>query len=185
MIMELKDIKEIRRKFNLTQAQLAKKSGVSQSLIAKIEAERLDPTYSNAKKIFKALDDLTKEQDTKAEEIMIKSIVSVAPDSEVTEVIRKMRKYEISQVVVVETGKLVGYVSEKDVLDAYTEGKKTAKTKEIMRDSPPTVTKDASMTMISEILKSYPLVIVVEKGKILGIITKSDILRKAYKTGLF
>ena len=48
MPYELSEIKEIRKKFNLTQTQLANVSGVSQSLIAKIEAGRLDPTYSNA-----------------------------------------------------------------------------------------------------------------------------------------
>ena len=67
MSYELKDIKDIRKKFNLTQSDLAKKADVSQSLIAKIEAGRLDPTYSNAQKIFEALDTLTKKEETKAE----------------------------------------------------------------------------------------------------------------------
>jgi len=35
MDYELKEIKELRKKFNLTQSELAKKSGVSQSLIAR------------------------------------------------------------------------------------------------------------------------------------------------------
>ncbi len=53
--MELSEIKHLRKKFGLTQSQLAKLSGVSQSLIAKIEADRIDPTFSKAQKIFEAI----------------------------------------------------------------------------------------------------------------------------------
>ncbi|MBW2992073.1 helix-turn-helix domain-containing protein, partial [Candidatus Woesearchaeota archaeon] len=38
MPYEISEIKEIRKKLGLTQSQLSKKAGVSQSLIAKIEA---------------------------------------------------------------------------------------------------------------------------------------------------
>lgn len=58
MQFALEEIKQIRKKYNLTQSDLAKRSGVSQSLIAKIEAGRIDPTYSNAQKIFNALNDM-------------------------------------------------------------------------------------------------------------------------------
>ena len=57
--------------------------------------------------------------------------------------------------------------------------------KDIMEDSPPTITKDASMTVVSDLLKAYPIIVVVEKGKIIGVVTKADILKKVYKTGLF
>jgi predicted transcriptional regulator len=181
MPYELKDIKEIRKKFGLTQIDLAKKSGVSQSLIAKIEAGRLDPTYNKAMKIFNALDDLTKHKEIKAEEIMTKRIVSVGKESGVHEIIKKMRKYAISQMPVIEGDKVLGILSEASVLDALMQGKKEIKTKEIMQDAPPTIGKKASLSIISSLLKFYPMIMVVEQGKLLGIITKSDIIRKVYK----
>ncbi len=176
MRYELKDIKEVRKKFNLTQTDLARKSGVSQSLIAKIEAGRVDPTYTNAKKIFEALEVLTKKDEAKAEEIMNKKIISVNPDSVVQEAVNKMKGYDISQLPVIDKESLVGYLSETDVIDALMGEKKDAKIKDIMKDAPPTIDRNASMTVVSELLKSYPMVIVVEKGKLLGLITKSDIL---------
>ena len=70
MPAELNEIKIIRKKYGLTQSKLANIANVSQSLIAKIESGRIDPTYSNAQKIFSALDTLRKdkEKNSKREE---------------------------------------------------------------------------------------------------------------------
>ena len=181
MPYELKDIKEIRKKFGLSQTDLAKKAGVSQSLIAKVEAGRLDPTYNKAMKIFNALEELTQKQELKAEDIMTKKIVVVGKESGVKEIIKKMRKYAISQMPVIEGDKILGVLSEATVLDVLMSGKKEIKAKEIMQDAPPTIGKSASITIISSLLKFYPMILVVEQGKLQGIITKSDIIRKVYK----
>lgn len=173
---ELKDIKEVRKKFGLTQMQLAKKAGVSQSLIAKIEAGRLDPTYSNAQKIFRALDILTEKHEAKAIDIMTKKTISITPESDMQEVIKKIRGYGISQMPVIDNEKVIGFLSESAVVDALMAGKKDIKAKEIMQDCPPSVDKNATLTVISGLLKYYPMIMVMEKGKLLGVITKSDII---------
>ena len=58
MSYELSEVKVIRKKLGLTQGELAKAAGVSQSLIAKIESTKIDPTYSKVKLIFHALESL-------------------------------------------------------------------------------------------------------------------------------
>jgi len=183
MNYELKDIKDIRKKAGLTQAELAKKAGVSQSLIAKVESGLMDPTYTNAKKIFAALESLTQKNESKAEEIMNKKVISVSPNNDIQDAIKKIRKYEISQLPVIDNGKLIGYITEVDILDALMKGDKNAKSKEIMKETPPTIDTKANMSMISNLLKFYPMVLVVEKGEILGIITKSDMIKKLSDTG--
>ena len=48
MFNTLQEIKHLRKKFNLTQGELAKLAGVSQSLIAKIESNKINPTFTNS-----------------------------------------------------------------------------------------------------------------------------------------
>lgn len=178
MDYELKDIKEIRKQSGITQAQLAKKAKVSQSLIAKIEAGRLDPTYNNAKKIFSALEDINKKDDIKALDVLTKKVIHISAQSGIQEIIKKMKKYEISQMPVIDDEKVVGYLSETIVLDCLMKGKNNLKAKDIMKEAPPIIDKFASLNVLSGLLKYYPMVLVKEHGKTLGIITKSDIIRK-------
>lgn len=179
MPYEITEIRQIRKKLGMTQSELAKRAGVSQSLITKIEAGLLDPSYSNARKIFNALEAIGRQKELKAEEIMETKIISVGPDETPNDVIRKMKKYEISQLPVVSNSMVVGIISETILLDAIINNKK-GRIKDIMNDAPPTVSKDASAGVVSDLLRHYPLVIVGEKGKLKGVITKSDLLRKVY-----
>jgi transcriptional regulator with XRE-family HTH domain len=49
-------LKYMRERRNMTQAELASKSGVSQSTIAQIESGKKDPSLSTIKKVAEALD---------------------------------------------------------------------------------------------------------------------------------
>lgn len=176
MTYELGEIRYIRKRLGLTQAQLSGAAKVSQSLIAKIESGRLDPAYSKAQKIFAALEELSHKQESKALELMSRKIIEVSPSDTVQDAIKKMKQYEISQLPVIEDHKLVGLISEAALLDAVIEGK-TSRIKDVMIDPPPVVTGSTTASVVSGLLKFYPMVVVTEKGKVSGVITRSDILR--------
>jgi predicted transcriptional regulator len=178
--MDVKDIKNIRKKLGLTQKQLADHAQVSQSLIAKIEAGLLDPTYSNAQKIFSALNGLSKKQEAKAKDLMSSRIIAVGPGDEIKEAITKMKKFNISQMPVIDDHKSIGFVSESVILEAML-SKKGKKIADIMEDAPPVVNKNTSVSVISDLLKFYSLVLVSDDGKLKGVVTKSDLLAKMYK----
>jgi len=180
MIQNLSEIKKLRRKFNFTQSELAKRANVSQSLIAKIESNRIDPTYTKVQQIFDTLNMLGKKQEIKAEEIMNNKLISVAPDENISEAIKKMKKYDISQMPVIEENKSIGFVSEAIILDAMLH-KKAKNINEIMHDSPPVVSKNMGADALSSLLQSSPMILVSENGKLKGVITKSDLLGKVYK----
>lgn len=181
MPIELKDIKTLRKKLGLSQTDLAKHSGVSQSLIAKVEAGRLDPTYSKAKKIFESIELLSKKHEVKAEQIMEKKIIPVSSSDSIKDVVAKMKKYEISQVPVIDEGKAIGLISEAVLLDAVMGGEKDSDVKDIMQDAPPIVSRESSVDVISSLLRHFPMVLVAEKGNLLGLVTKADLVRNLYK----
>ncbi len=180
MTYELEEIKKIRKKLGMTQTELANRAGVSQSLIAKIESGIIDPTYTKTKKIFAALSELEKKEEIKAGQLMTTKIISVSSSESIKEAIGKMKKHEISQLPVIDNGKLMGFISESNILDALLNSKgKTVK--DVMQEAPPIVSKTTSIQVVSNLLKHYPMVAVYEEGNLVGLITKSDLLGKLYK----
>ncbi len=180
MSFELSEIKKIRKHLGITQSDLAKKAGVSQSLIAKIEADRIDPTFTKAKQIFDTLQLLEKKQEVKAVEVMNEKIITVSPQETIKDAVLKMKKYEISQMPVMDHHSVIGLLSESTLLNALIEQKgKTAQ--DIMEEAPPAVSKNASIEVVSGLLRHYPVVLVTQEGKVKGLITKADLISKLYK----
>ena len=54
------DIRRMRKAMDVTQTELAKQSGVSQSTIAKIERGRISASYDTVVKLFETLDEMAK-----------------------------------------------------------------------------------------------------------------------------
>jgi predicted transcriptional regulator len=180
MPYELEEIKHIRKKLGLTQFELAKRAGVSQSLIAKTEAGRLDPTYTNAKKIFTALDELESKKELKAGDIMNRKIISVSANDDIKSAIQKMKKFQISQMPVLHDHKPIGLVSESIILEHIAD-KKARLIKDIMEESPPIIPKESSSKVVSNLLRHYPMVLVSSGGELVGLITKADLLGRIYR----
>jgi predicted transcriptional regulator len=175
MISEIQDVKTLRKRLGMTQKDLAYQAGVSQSLIAKIEAGSLDPTYSNAQRIFSALSAYSEREGVKADGVMQRKIIKLTPDQDLVKAISHMKKFGISQIPVVWQGQLVGYVSDSILLEHVIENKHK-KVGDVMQDPPPIVSKNTSIKVVTGILKFYPFVMVAEKGALKGIITKADVL---------
>jgi len=180
MDYDIKDIKRIRTQLGLTQSELSKKANVSQSLIAKVEAGSIDPSYSNIKRIFDTLDTLQSVVEPTAKDIMQRQVITVNMNDAIKVAIEKMRKNAISQLPVLDNGQIIGLVTESDLLDVITNARRISKVSEIMKDAPPIVAENAKAKVLLHLLKFYSLLIVVDKGKFKGVITKADILNKMY-----
>jgi len=180
MITNLREIKEYRKKLNLTQKQLAEKAGVSQSYITKLEAGELEPTYNHAKKIIDVLQNIHIQEQEKAKDFMNKKVIMLKSEDKIARAIELMKKHSISQIPVIKNNKILGVISESCIVNNINKNPEKTKVEEIMENSPPIVPEETGKEIVVDLLRNYPLLLVAEKGIITGIITKTDLFKKAH-----
>jgi predicted transcriptional regulator len=77
---------------------------------------------------------------------------------------------------------VIGVVSETIIIESLISGSnKELLVKDVMSDAPPLISLNTGESVISSLLKFFSLVVVQDKGKLKGLITRSDFLRKIYR----
>jgi predicted transcriptional regulator len=180
MLFEIEEIKRRRKKLGLTQKKLAELIGVSQPLVARIESGDIDPKLSLVKRIFEVLENLEGKK-VNASSVMNSDVMFAKPEDSLREVIEIMLKNGISQMPVIELGRVLGTVTEssivKIILDKGIESTDEMKVKDCMDSPLPTVSPDENLEFICKMLIHNPAVLVLKDGEIKGIITKHDIMK--------
>ncbi|WP_276254067.1 CBS domain-containing protein [Halomontanus rarus] len=167
------DLRQRRNDLGLTQSELADQADVSQPLIARIEGGDVDPRLSTLRRIVNALEEA--ESDViRAEDLMHEDVVSIAPENTVSEAAQRMEKEAYSQLAVIQDGIPVGSISESDLVHLDSESRNEP-VEEHMSESFPTVSKDATLDEISNLLDHYKAVMITQGGKTVGIITEADL----------
>lgn len=187
MLPSLKDFSKKRKMLGLTQKELAKLAGVSQSLIAKMESRKINPTYSKVKAIYDVLESLEMKNEISVVEILHNNVISVQERDPVSKAVKLMSEYGYSQLPVFEGKRVVGSISEKTILTQILSGKELTQisvfpVKEIMDESLPQVSENTPLSLISGLLRFHPAVLVSKKGKVIGIVTKADLMKIVTKT---
>ena len=182
MFPTLEDIAKRRRQLGLKQSELAKAAGVSQSLIAKLEAGTIDSSYTKVKTIFDVLERLEFKTKVQAEKILHNDVLSIQKDQPISEVVKIMKDHGYSQLPVFNGKQAVGSISEKAILHQILSGKDINQisklpTEGIMEEAFPQINEDAPLSLITGLLQTYSAVLVSKKGAVIGIITKADLLR--------
>ena len=180
MIADIKEIKILRKRHNLTQNQLAGLSGVSQSLIAKLESGLIDPSYGKFRKLHDVLTGINEKKEPKAGDVASTRIVSAGRNDLLVNAVKRMKKHGISQLPVREGTNLVGLLAERDVIEIIHQGRDAGKLRvsEAMGDAPPAVPLKTPLRIITELLRVSPLVVVTKNGKPSGVVTKADVLNR-------
>ena len=171
-MLDINNLKKIRQSLELTQFELARKANVSQSLIAKIESQKLDPTYSNVKKLEEAINNLSNIHEKTAKDVMNTKVIFIHKDTKRAKIKELMLKNGISNIPVIENNNIVGMLTERSLL--HNEEAKTAE--EAMGESCPIISRDTNIKIIKSLLDYCNLVAVQDKGKIVGVITRSDLI---------
>ena len=106
------------------------------------------------------------------------SLVWVAPNDKLADALAKMNELGLTQLPVLEDGRPVGSVRENRALSKVVKNRDLLESpvSEVMEGSFPTVDVDASSNEVTRRLQSSPAVLVEEYGRIVGIITRHDVL---------
>jgi cystathionine beta-synthase len=105
-------------------------------------------------------------------------LVTARPTATLRQVIAQMKATEISQLPVVEDGKLRGIVAEVDLLRALVTGGKTfdSSIADVVEGDYATVTPNTKIELLQSVLADAKVAIVEEGGAVLAIVTKIDLI---------
>ena len=109
---------------------------------------------------------------------MVTEVITASPEDTVEEAIQLMRRFSIRHIPVVENAKLVGLVTESNLRAYLSSEKLQFPLKEVMILNPITVDPETTIDEAARIIYKYKIggLPVVRKGKLIGIITITDIL---------
>ena len=180
-VIEPRQLKKIRTQLGYTQGALAEAAGVSQSIIAKIEAGAVDPTFRTLSAISKALRATTTTQGKKAADVMSSPVVGVQEGDRIRACAELMKKKGFSQVPVFRGERIVGTVTDSHVVTLLSEAQDPRK---ILDDKVgnhilpvfAVVGRDTPVEALFSLFRYLPAVLVGRGDRVEGIITKIDLL---------
>ena len=123
-----------------------------------------------------------KEPPSIVKNVMAKPVITIDKNGSVYEAAKTMSEKGIGCVVVTENGKPVGIATERDILQRVV-AKDLDASKVVMKDimTKPLITINGSMPIINAIRvmekNNVRRLLIVEKGRLVGIVTQRDLLR--------
>jgi predicted transcriptional regulator len=176
------ELRVMRKRTHLTQKDLAKRAGISQALVARIESGDVDPRVSTLRKILRVINEVSENKFT-IKYIMHQPVTTVDAEETIGKAVEVMWKNGISQLPVMKGDDIVGSIREETILKKL----KDESFKELLNmpisyllEKPfPIVTNDTDLDEVSKLLSmGSPAVLVNEHGRMVGIITKIDLIAK-------
>ena len=168
-----------RMKLGLTQTELATMAGLSQSMIARIESDSVDPRVSTLRKIVEVLSESGKPP-YRAKDVMHREVYRVEAGDPISRAVEIMETNDVSQLPVIDGGVPVGCISESAIVSALEEGglhgSGSRAVREFMEPGFPTVPMETDVRDVVHLLRENHAVLVVDGGRVAGVITKHDLI---------
>ncbi len=173
------ELRSRRETLGLRQTEIARRAGISQSMVARIEAGSVDPRVSTLNKIIAVLNNAEPKKIT-AGQIMHTPVLSVPPQASISQAVEIFEKNNVSQLPVIERGATVGCISESVIVKAIEQQRlhhtQQFMVKDFMEPGFPTVPPDMDVESVINILQQNHAVLVTEGRIVRGVITKHDLI---------
>lgn len=167
-------IKKLRTKAGLTQKKLAALVGVSQAHIAKIERGKVDPRLSTVNKVLHVLE---AGKERRCKNIMTKGVIFARPSESILRISDVMVKNAVSQLPVLDGSRVVGTITEESIIRNLRSDLAEERVRNVMDPPLPKVSEEATVDTARTILEKGPGVLVTRGREVVGIITRSDLLK--------
>ncbi len=183
-VVDPSQLKRIRVQLGYTQAALAQAAGVSQSVIAKIEAGKVDPTYRTISEISRALFSRMAKKSKRASDVMSSPVIGVQESVVLSECVEVMKRNSISQMPVFSGRRMAGTITEGQIMATVSEAADPAavlgqRVKDHVLPAFAIVGKDTPVEALMSLFRLLPAVLVSSGDEIVGIVTKIDVLSAA------
>ena len=183
-LIDPKQLKKVRVQTGITQSHLARIAGVSQSIVAKLESGKVDPTFSTIVSLSNALNSSIATRGKKASDVMTSPVIGVQETETLSKCVSIMKKNSISQMPVFSGKRMVGTITESQVMALVSSGAGPAKVlgQKVRNHILPAfavVGKDTPVDALLSLFRFLPAVLVTSEEGVEGIITKIDVLAGA------
>ncbi len=173
--MDIKSLRKLRREAGITQTELSIEVGVSQAYIARLESGSLDPKLSVVNKIIEVLN---QKRSTICTELMTPNPVTVDARDSVSMAVSLMQERSYSQLPVLRGTQVVGIVTEWDVIRNLQHDLHEISVQSIMSPGNTIMVDGAtSVDTIIPLFDNFQAILVLNLGRLQGIITRSDLLK--------
>jgi predicted transcriptional regulator len=167
--------------------ELARAVGRSDATLSRIERGRIRPSYDLVQRVLAFLE----EQEgraapaLRARDVMNAAPVTVDASSLLSVAAQLMEAGGFSQLPVVEGGRITGALSEAALLRALGQpAGRRRRVRDVQEGSYPQVDEEFPADLLAQVLTRYPAVLVLRRGQLRGIVTKTDLIRGLRGTAL-
>jgi predicted transcriptional regulator len=176
----LAHLRKRRLSLGISLGELARAVGRSDATISRIERGQIRPSYDLVQRILAHLE--TEETRVspalRARDVMNPSVVSVDASSALPPAALQMERGGFSQLPVLDRGRVTGSLSEAAVLRALgLRPSRPARVRDVQEAAYPMVDEEFPTDLLAALLTRYPAVLVARRGDLVGIVTKTDLIR--------
>ncbi len=183
----LTELRRRRLALGISLGELARAVGRSDATLSRVERGQIRPSYDLVQRIVAYLESRegVATPPLTVGDLMTRTLVSVESSAPLSVAAQRMEGGAFSQLPVVDDGRLLGSLSEGALLRALAEsaGQKR-RVRDVLETAYPIVDPGLPADLLTALLGRYPAVVVAQKGQLVGIVTKADLIRGLRGTSL-